>query len=33
MAARKAAAGLPYATVDADGNPVIVHPDGTTATP
>ncbi len=31
MAARKAAAGLPYATVDADGNPVIVHPDGTTA--
>lgn len=30
VAAEKQTAGRPYATVDADGNPMIVNPDGTT---
>ncbi|CAN5293484.1 ParD-like family protein [soil metagenome] len=33
VAAEKRASGLPYATVDDDGNPILVHPDGTTSAP
>lgn len=32
VAAEKRAAGLPYASVGADGNPIIVQPDGTSTT-
>ena len=33
LAEEKQQAGLPYATVDEAGNPVVVHPDGTTTSP